>query len=310
MFFGDRISSSQNILYPNGIPFAPDGHFYSPIPNRFQFPKEHSVFKQDIRDIPGIDLNHDDQFDLLRQLCAIWEEKEKNLTLYPISNSRRFNLNQDFFREADALSLYGMIRHFKPSKIIEVGSGHSSALMLDTLDETSSWKTDVTFIEPYPERLMSVLSDKDRRYIALVESGVQEVAVSKFQELEENDLLFIDSSHVSKLGSDVNYLFLEVLPKLNKGVIVHIHDIFYPFDYPFEWIQDGRSWNEAYLLRAFLTGNSQFEILLWNSWLGIKVLVWIQEHSPLFMKNTGGSIYLRRKWRYIGASKLLVRQEL
>jgi hypothetical protein len=142
---------------------------------------------------------------------------------------------------------------------------------------------------------MSVLSDKDRRYIALVESGVQEVAVSKFQELEENDLLFIDSSHVSKLGSDVNYLFLEVLPKLNKGVIVHIHDIFYPFDYPFEWIQDGRSWNEAYLLRAFLTGNSQFEILLWNSWLGIKVLVWIQEHSPLFMKNTGGSIYLRRK---------------
>ena len=150
LFFGDRINSSQNIPYPNGIPFAPDGHFYSPIPNRFQFPKEHSVFKQDIRDIPGIDLNHDDQFDLLRQLCAIWEEKEKDLTLYPISNSRRFNLNQDFFREADALSLYGMIRHFKPSRIIEVGSGHSSALMLDTSMKGTPGKQTLHLSNPTP----------------------------------------------------------------------------------------------------------------------------------------------------------------
>jgi predicted O-methyltransferase YrrM len=295
LIYGDKATTDRDVLYPKDSPFVPDGHFYSPIPDRSQFPKDHSVFKQDIQDIPGIELNHDAQFRLLRDLTTIWGNKEKELTANPISSTRRFNLNQDFFREADMLALYGILQLFKPLRIIEVGSGHSSAVMLDATDESTSWKTDLTFIEPFPDRLMSVLSDKDHRTVKLIQSVVQAVPVSKFLELGEDDLLFIDSSHVSKIGSDVNYLFFEILPRLNRGVIVHIHDIFYPFEYPFDWIQEGRSWNESYLLRAFLTDNPRFEILLWNSWLGIKEAAWIQEHSPLFMKNTGGSIYLRKK---------------
>ena len=93
---------------------------------------------------------------------------------------------------------------------------------------------------------------------------VQNVKLIEFEKLEPNDLLFIDSSHISKIGSDLNYLLFEVLPSLKPGVIIHFHDILYPFEYPYEWIEKGIYWNEAYLLKAFLMHNKNYEILLFN----------------------------------------------
>jgi len=116
-----------------------------------------------------------------------------------------------------------------------------------------------------------------------------------FEQLDENDIFFLDSSHVSKTGSDVNYLIFEILPALKPGVLVHIHDILYPFEYPEEWVlKERRSWNESYLLRAFLQYNSAFEIVYWNNF------VWHRMHEelgglmPLCLENEGGSIWLRR----------------
>ena len=106
---------------------------------------------------------------------------------------------------------------------------------------------------------------------------------------------FVDSTHVGKIGSDVNYLFNEILPSLQPGVVVHVHDIFYPFEYPRYWIEEGRAWNEAYMLRCFLQYNSAFNILLWNHFLAQFHSAYFQEHMPLCLANTGASIWLRRR---------------
>ncbi len=105
-------------------------------------------------------------------------------------------------------------------------------------------------------------------------------------------MLFIDSTHVSKVGSDVNFLFFEVLPRLRPGVHVHVHDIAYPFEYPREWVLEGRAWNEAYLLRAFLTGNPHWQIDLWPSVLQLRhpevMAATLHARTPV----DGGSLWL------------------
>jgi len=180
--------------------------------------------------------------------------------------------------------------------VIEVGSGQSSALLLDVNDRCLGGSTEITFIEPYPAFLRTLVreSDLDSR---LIESGLQEVPLSTFKALESGDILFIDSTHVSKLRSDVNYLVFEILPTLAEGVHIHIHDIMYPFEYPAKWITNGWSWNEAYLLRAFLQYNSTFEVTLFNTYLELRDRDWFQSNMPRCL-DTGagphGSIWLRK----------------
>jgi hypothetical protein len=128
----------------------------------------------------------------------------------------------------------------------------------------------------------------------LIESDVQDVPLTRFEGLEANDVLFIDSSHVIKAGSDVVFLLSQVLPSLRPGVLIHFHDIFWPFEYPEEWLRGGRAWNEAYALRAFLQFNSRFEIVFFNSYLGIHEADALRFHLPLFLRNPGGSIWLRK----------------
>ena len=128
----------------------------------------------------------------------------------------------------------------------------------------------------------------------IIAQAVQQVPLSIFEELQSNDILFIDSSHVSKTGSDVNYLYFEVFPRLGPGVVVHVHDIFWPFEYPREFIQEGHAWNEAYLIRAFLSFNANFEIIFWAPYAGEKWRDLIVNRMPVYMENTGASLWLRR----------------
>ena len=123
---------------------------------------------------------------------------------------------------------------------------------------------------------------------------LQEAPLSLFESLGENDVLFIDSTHVSRIGSDVNRLFFEILPRLRPGVLIHVHDVFYPFEYPRHWIMEGRAWNEIYVLRAFLEFNDRFEIVLFNTYLTQNQRHFIQERFPLCLANEGGSLWLRR----------------
>jgi predicted O-methyltransferase YrrM len=272
---------------------VPPGHFYSPIPSIDEVRKDSDrLFATPSRTLPGIDLREDDQLALLEVFAdRYYREMPFGPTQSP---AHRFYFENPMFSYADALSLYSVIRHFEPKRVVEVGSGFSSALTLDTNDLFFNGRIRTTFIEPYPDRLMSLLRGTDKDHATVIQNRVQDVGLDLFAELEPNDILFIDSTHVSKIGSDVNRIVFEILPILAKGVLVHFHDIFLPSEYPPQWIYEGCAWNEAYLLRAFLQFNDRFEILLLNNFMGHFHEAFLAERMPLFMKNIGGSVWLRK----------------
>lgn len=271
---------------------VPPGHFYSPIAD----PKEVEqfaarVFDQDRRTLPAINLREKEQLVLAGELARYYPElpfaQEKKEGL-------RYYYGNDLYCHSDAIFLYAMMRHFRPKRIIEAGSGFSSAVMLDTNDLFFGGAIRLEFIEPYPDRLYSLLTPKDRANCAIHEKKLQEMPVEYFQQLEPGDILFIDSSHVTRVAGEVNYYMFEILPALRPGVLIHIHDIFNGFEYPRKWIDTGKSWSEAYLLRAFLEYNAAFEVLLFNTYLDHFHQDFFREHMPLCLQNSGGSIWLRK----------------
>jgi hypothetical protein len=276
----------------SGPEFVPSGHFYSAIPDRNELEKRlPPILRRDPLDVPGLDLHIDAQLCLLCELEPLYASQ-------PFSGEEtpdlRYRFENGAFSYADGLFLHLLLRHFKPSTIVEVGSGWSSACTLDTIEQFLEGKTQCTFIEPYDGLLRSLLKPNDLSRVRIIAQPVQDVSINKLVQLQENDLLFIDSTHVSKVGSDVNYLFFEVLPRLKPGVLVHVHDVFPSFEYPAEWHREGRVWTEDYLLRAFLLFNSAFEVLLWPSLLARVAPERLFGPFPLARANPGGSIYLRR----------------
>lgn len=159
----------------------------------------------------------------------------------------------------------------------------------------TSQKLEIIHIEPYPKLLQSLLNENDVKNLNLYAMRLQDVPLSVFDELYENDILFVDSTHISKINSDVNKVFFEILPRLKSGLYIHFHDIFYPFTYPKDWLLDKNSWNETYLLRAFLQYNNQFEIVFFNTCINHLYPDEFAQALPLSQKNTGGSIWLRKR---------------
>jgi predicted O-methyltransferase YrrM len=272
--------------------YVPLGHYYSPIVSPEEMEKrKDEIWKAPVNSIPGIDLRESEQLKLLESFKSYYaklpfEAEAKEGLRYQYANS--------MYSYSDGIMLFSMMMHFKPKRIIEVGSGYSSALMLDTNHNFFDSSIQCTFIEPYPERLNSLLKPNEK--ISLRQQPVQDIDLSLFEALEENDFLFIDSTHVSKTGSDVNFIFFEILPKLKKGVKIHFHDIFYPFEYPKQWvITEGRNWNEDYILRAFLSYNSEFRIIMFNTYLEHFHEKWFAENMPLCLKNRGGSIWIEKQ---------------
>ena len=273
------------------------GHFYSTIPALADvergLPKDRKSAK-----IEGIDINLGFQKELLNHFREYYSEFPYECNS-ETATKHRYQVKDAYYRNADLVMLYSMMRHFKPSHVVEVGSGHSSAAMLDINELFLAGRTEFTFIEPFPEnRLNSIFRSDDNKIAKVVIDIVQNVDLTLFQGLEENDILFIDSSHVSKIGSDLNHLVFEVLPKLKKGVLIHFHDIFYPFELPDMWVKERKwYWNENYLVRAFLMFNKDFEIVNFNSLLILNQENWFRENMPycLLGKDGTGSIWLRKK---------------
>lgn len=270
----------------------PRGHFYSPLPDlEFVTTHRERLFRKnvDIRDC--IQLREEDQFALLQQLAAYYPD-------FPFpteqSGGARYYSNNKMFGLGSGFSLYAMLRHFKPRQVIEAGSGFTSALMLDVNERHLNRQATLTFIEPNPARLYSLLREEDHGHCRILTMPVQEVPPADFEALDTNDILFIDSSHVSKIGSDVNYVVFEVLPRLRAGVLIHFHDIYWPFEYPERWVMSGKAWNEAYLIRAFLQYNSRFEILQFNNFLVNRFGTFYQQHLPTIYADPGSSLWLRK----------------
>lgn len=263
-------------------------HFYQPIPDTQSLP-------ENLWDHPsklvGIDMNETIQLDLLRNHFPKFRHEYDHFPAEPTGEPGRFYFNNGLFDGTDALVAYCMIRHFQPRLIIEVGSGFSSLVAAEAIAKKKN--SALICIEPFP---LEFLRQGFRGLQSLIEKKVEEIDLDFFSQLKSGDILFIDSSHTVRIGGDVNYLFLEVLPRLKPGVIVHVHDIFLPFDYRRDWLMDElRFWTEQYLLQAFLSFNSEFEVLMGNAYLGDHYMEDLKAAFPNSPWWGGGSFWMRRR---------------
>jgi hypothetical protein len=269
----------------------PIGHFYSPVadPSDIREREERIWTRSDT--MPGIELRVDAQLSLLQKLKQHISSIE-----YPLDqpdDCTTYFYRNDQYPMLDAEFLYAALCHFRPRTMIEVGSGFSSLVTANVNRRVLDGNLDLSCIEPYPRQF---LLDGVSGITRLLQRRVEDVDLSFFDRLSVDDILFIDSSHVAKVGSDVNYLFFEVLPRLKPGVMVHVHDIFLPDEYPKGWVIDqGRNWNEQYLLRAFLQYNSHWQILWAAHFMSTRYSDIVAQVFPKFPAlGGGGSMWLRR----------------
>jgi predicted O-methyltransferase YrrM len=278
---------------PTALRFPP-GHFYSPI---VDVSEVHERFwrrasQPTPASLPGIAIS-------LSSQTQIWQQMLPFLWKIPFgpekSTKFRYHFENPSYSYGDGSVLYSMLRLFSPQRVIEIGSGYSSACTMDTIDHYLDGRVAVTFIEPYPSLLRQTLGNDTLGRSTLHESAVQDVPLTVFDGLKNGDILFIDSTHVIKTESDVCQELFDILPRLAPGVLIHFHDVFWPFEYPTSWVlEENRSWNELYGLRAFLMNNNQFEIIFFNDYFARFKRDLIQATYPMFLKNTGGSLWLRK----------------
>jgi Methyltransferase domain len=224
-------------------------HYYEPLPD-FQTITTEQINRR--RSYPAVNFRWEDQLRLVNDLAAYADELKE----------LEFDFDNAYFSGFDAAVYYSLIRHLRPQRIVEIGGGHSTQLADKALARNKEGS--LTCIEPYPEERLSGA----KLNLELIQKRVEEIDVDFFSCLQANDILFIDSSHTVKFGSDVCYEFLEILPNIAPGVWVHVHDIFFPHDYPAEWLINRRlALNEQYLLEAFLSFNNNFYVALSNYWL-------------------------------------------
>lgn len=273
-------------------------HFYSPIPDLNEF--DQSIWSKKSQLI-GVNLNEEKQLNLL----SLFRDKYKNeydklpKNNIEISKPYQYFLNNEYFGPVSGEILYCMIRHFKPKRILEIGSGYSSYLIAQTILINTEKNGDslciYMSIDPYPNK---VISNGFPGLSKLIPKKVQQIPIKEFEKLEKNDILFIDSSHVLKIGGDLQYLYLEIIPRLKKGVIIHIHDIFLPMEYPPKWVlEDKLFWNEQYFLQAFLMFNNNFEILFAGNYLFLNYSDKLNQAFDSFTNNRSSSSFWIRKIR-------------
>lgn len=271
----------------NGFSIIPN-HYYQPIPDMVTIKKNKHLLS-----MLGVEMNESKQLHLLNKLMEYKKDYKQFTKIEPdvdVQQDYKFYFGNAAFDNVDALLYYGLIKYLTPDKIIEVGSGWSTKIAATACRENKI--TELISIEPYPQ---PILSNGFKGLSKLVTKKIEDVHYGFFNKLNDGDILFIDSSHTVKYAGDVNYLFFEVLPRLNKGVYIHIHDIFFPLDYPQNWVfKEYRFWSEQYLLHAFLQYNSSFEIIYSNSYMGEKHSKDVKKvfgDSPFYK---GGSIWLKK----------------
>jgi hypothetical protein len=271
----------------------PPGHFHSPLPSYEDIARWRAANYGRDAEVAGIDLRVDSQLELLR---AIYPHISGHPFVEHHGMQPRFQFENDWFSSYDALVYAALLRYQNPGRVIEVGSGWSTAAMLDAVEGRR--RPDITLVEPHPERVSRLLRAADHDHITIILERLQDTPLSLFEELAEGDVLFVDSTHVAKLGSDVNYVFFEILPRLVPGVLVHFHDVTYPFEYEPDMVEQGFGWNESYLLRSFLQFNDRFEILLWNDLLRARLHALLEREFPALVEHERpgyeGSIWIRR----------------
>lgn len=266
--------------------FPITGHYYEPL-----YDMSEVDLSRTPRDLPGVDLRHDGQTALLAtfdgdDIPSGWSE--------PAADDVSYSLQNRNFGAGDADVWWQVIRRYKPARIVEIGSGHSTRVAREAIAknvaEDPAYACQHICIEPYEMPWLEKLGIEIRR------SKLEDTDPAVFADLGENDILFIDSSHMIRPGGEVLMEFLQILPRLARGVIVHVHDIFTPHEYPASWLQDPRFWNEQYLLEAFLSHNRDWEVLLGNNYVAHHASAELKGASRYFEPgmHEPGSFYIRR----------------
>tara|TARA_B110000503_G_scaffold50048_1_gene81141 strand:+ start:188 stop:1153 length:966 start_codon:yes stop_codon:yes gene_type:complete len=286
-FGSHKLPISKKILNSIGI-FPLTDHYYEPQFNFDGLGKNLYVN----RDLPGINLNLAGQLKNLSDL--VYKNELIELNLEKKSPSYEFGITNAFFGHGDAEIYYQLIRHLKPKNILEVGSGHSTLIALEAIKKnkgSDKIKTQITCIEPYENNWLNNLN------IQILRKKIEDVEESHYLTLGSGDILFIDSSHIIRPQGDVLKIFLEILPKLNKGVIVHVHDVFTPKNYPERWlVKENKFWNEQYLVEALMMNKDKFEIYLMLNYLKNNAYDELKKICPyLTSNNEPSSLYLKIK---------------
>jgi hypothetical protein len=266
---------------------VPLGHFYSPVVDPGEIRKREAQLWSATDVVEGVELNLEGQLALLAAL-----KPHTSSIDYPVDDpgdNQTYFYSNEQYPVLDAEFLHAALLYFRPKTMIEVGSGFSSLVTAGVNRGLLEHALDFTCIEPYPRQFLLDGIDGITR---VIEKKVEDVDPSFFDRLGSGDILFIDSSHVSKAGSDVNYLLFEIFPRLKPGVMIHIHDIFLPDEYPKEWVLDhGRNWNEQYLLRAFMQYNRSFKVMWAANFMGTRHLPAVQATFPRYPAFGGGGSF-------------------
>jgi hypothetical protein len=219
------------------------------------------LWPREPRETPGIEWREDEQL----ALCEVFEGQASHRFPETSADPGEFFVTNGQFPPLDAWVLEGVLRHHRPQRMIEVGCGYSTLVSARVNREVFSEGMHLLCIDPYPKPFLA--SGEVGGFSEFRAEKVEDAPLELFGQLKENDVLFIDTSHTVKTGGDVTWLFHEVLPRLAPGVLVHIHDIFLPREYPEQWVMEGWGWNEMYLVWSFLLFNSAFEILWGNAYM-------------------------------------------
>ncbi len=289
------IKSTKEFAARHAVPTKfPPGHYYSPVVDP-EAVKDYVARQRALSysDMAGIELRID-------EMEAFWLSHSNDIAQTMFSDVKsdrmRFHYVNGSYPFGDAIMLRLMLLHFQSRRVIEIGSGYTTACMLDTFEESGIEDFSITCIEPYPDRLLSLLRENDWKRVNLLQQLVQTVNIDVFESLEAGDMLFVDSTHVVKTGSDVHFEIFDILPRLRPGVLIHFHDVPFPFEYPDEWIfSQNLSWNEAYFLRSFLMYNQSFRVVMWNSLLAKRLGKDRFPESSTFLRNPGTSIWIRKE---------------
>ncbi len=272
--------------------FVVPGSYQSPIANPAELHDYVRAVSSAGPELAGIAIDRD-------AMVATWQRLLPFLTTCPLPAQQTpgfYYYSENLFYDfADGCIFQAMLRLHAPKRLIEIGSGFSSACAIDTIDRFLNGACEVTFIEPQPERLLGLLGERARG-TRFINAPVQAVPPAVFEKLQAGDFLFIDSSHVLRTGSDVCFELFEILPRLAPDVIVHIHDIHWPFEYPANWIlQQNRSYNEAYAVRAFLIDNPHWNIVYFSDYFARFERARVEETFPNTNGKFGGSLWLQRR---------------
>lgn len=264
-------------------------HYYEPLPDFRDITPEATTQR---RVSTAINFDLDGQRRLVRRLGDAYRAE-----IEALHASGEFDFKNEYFAGLDAAMYYSLIRDLRPARVIEIGSGMSTRIAARAFDRNRGDGHDgeLICIEPFPQPRLT----NDMPKITLIQQPVERVPLEVFDALEANDILFIDSSHAVKFGGDVCREFLDILPRLKPGVWVHVHDIFFPQDYPASWLIDRRlAFNEQYLLEAFLAFNPSFAVRAAHYWLAIDHRADAEVLAPIAVWPQGelgcGSFWMQR----------------